>query len=92
MPNLAYSDINAVSSTFWRVSGTRIRLNRLTLAYAIPTKWTQKIGLNSCRFNVTGQNLLNLYNPYPDNFLDPSMTYDRYPTLRTITVGVNLSF
>ncbi len=92
MPNLAYSDINAVSSTFWRVSGTRIRLNRLTLAYAIPTKWTQKVGLNSCRFNITGQNLLNLYNPYPDNFLDPSMTYDRYPTLRTITVGVNLSF
>ena len=27
-PNLAYSSVNAVTSSFWRISGTRIRLNR----------------------------------------------------------------
>ena len=92
LPNLAYSSVNSVASTFWRVSGTRIRLNRLTLAYTIPSQWTKKIGINNCRFNVTGQNLLSLYNPYPDNFMDPQCSYGKYPTLRTITVGVNLSF
>ena len=92
MPNLAYSSVNSIASTYWKVSGTRIRLNRLTLAYTIPSKLTQKVGINSCRFNLTGQNLLSLYNPYPDNFIDPQCSYGKYPTLRTITLGVNLSF
>lgn len=91
-PNLEYSDINSVASTFWRVSGTRVCLNRVTLAYAIPAKYMKQIGIQSCRFNITGQNLLSLYNPYPDNFLDPMCSYGSYPTLRKFTVGVNLTF
>lgn len=91
-PNLAYYNVNSVASTFWRVSGTRVRLNQMTLAYTIPSKWTRKIGIQNCRFNVTGQNLLSFYNPYPDNFIDPMTSYGSYPTLRKFTVGVNLSF
>lgn len=91
-PNLNYSDVNSVTSTFWRISSTRISLNRLTLAYAIPSKWIKTIGIQSCRFNVTGQNLFSFYNPYPDNFMDPMSSYDSYPTLRKFTVGVNISF
>lgn len=91
-PNLRYSSVNSVSSTFWRVSGTRIRLNRLTLAYTIPSKLTKLVGIESCRFNVTGQNLLSFYNPYPDNFIDPMTDYGTYPTLRKFTIGVNVTF
>lgn len=91
-PNLAYSD-NNIDSSFWRVSGTRVQLNRLTLAYSLPSKIVNHIGINSCRFNVTGQNLISFYNPYPDHFMDPmSGTYGSYPSLRKFTVGVNLSF
>lgn len=90
-PNLRFSE-NSESSTFWRVSGTRIKLNRITIAYAIPKKYTNRIGLENCRFNVTGQNLLSLYNPYPDNFIDPMTKYGNYPTLRKFTVGVNVTF
>lgn len=91
-PNLNYSDVNSVTSSFWRVSGTRVKLNRLTLAYSIPSRYTKFIGVESCRFNVTGQNLLSFYNPYPDNFIDPMTSYGSYPTLRKFTVGVNLTF
>lgn len=91
-PNLKYSSVNSIPSTFWRVSGARVSLNRLTLAYSIPSKYTKYIGIQSCRFNITGQNLLSLYNPYPDNFMDPMTSYDSYPTLRKFTVGVNISF
>ena len=91
-PNLNYSSVNSVASTFWRVSGTRVRLNRLTLAYSVPSKYTKLIGIQSCRFNVTGQNLLSLYNPYPDHFMDPMCSYGSYPTLRKFTIGVNLTF
>lgn len=91
-PNLAYSSVNAVTSSFWRISGTRIRLNRITLAYKLPSQWLKPIGIQSVRLNVTGQNLLSLYNPYPDNFMDPMSGYGSYPTLRKWTIGVNVSF
>ena len=92
MPNLAYADVNSVASTFWKVSAAKVELTRLTLAYTIPSALVKKIGLQSCRLNITGQNLLSFYNPYPDNFIDPMMEYGKYPTLRKFTVGVNLSF
>ena len=92
LPNLKYSDINAVTSSFWRVNGTRVSLNRITLAYALPKHWIKKVGLSSCRFNITGQNLLSLYNPYPDHFMDPQCSYGSYPRLRKFTIGVNVGF
>ena len=92
LPNLQYQSVNAIESSFWRVSDTRIRLSRLTLAYTIPTNWVKKIGLQGARINFTGQNLLSFCNPYPDNFMDPMCSYGSYPTLRKFTVGVNLTF
>ena len=92
-PNLNYSSVNAVASSFWRVSTARVALNRMTLAYTLPKSWLGSIGINSCRINITGQNLINFYNPYPDNFMNPmSGSYGSYPNLRKWTVGVNLSF
>lgn len=93
-PSLAYPEVNAVASSFWRVSATRITLNRLTIAYSIPKKWLNKIAfIKSARINITGQNLINFYNPYPDGFTSPMAgTYGSYPNLRKWTIGVNLSF
>ena len=92
-PNLKYTSVNAVASTFWRVSNARVALNRMTLAYTLPKSWLGNIGINGCRINITGQNLINFYNPYPNNFMNPmSGSYGSYPNLRKWTVGVNLSF
>ena len=93
-PNLAYESVNAVTSNFWRVSGTRIKWTRITLAYSLPSKWLKAtgIGIQNVRFNITGQNLLSLYNPYPDNFIDPMSSYGKYPALRKFTLGVNVTF
>ena len=92
LPNLAYSSVNARTSSFWRVSGTRIRLSRMTLAYTIPQNWVKKIGIQNARINITGQNLLSFCNPYPDNYIDPMCSYGSYPVLRQFTVGLNLTF
>ena len=92
MPNLRFADVNSVTSNFWRVSGTRVTLSRLTVAYELPQNVCRFLGIQSCRFNLTGQNLLSLYNPYPDNFIDPMMSYGSYPTLRKWTLGVNVTF
>lgn len=92
LPNLKYADVNSVQSSFWRVSGTRVTLNRLTLAYSLPKSWLKPLGVEGVRLNVTGQNLLSFYNPYPDNYIDPMCSYGSYPRLRKWTVGVNVSF
>ena len=91
-PNLRWASVNSQTSSFWRVSGTRITLNRVTLAYKIPKSICKFVGIASARVNVTGQNLLSLYNPYPDNFIDPMMSYGTYPALRKFTIGLNVSF
>ena len=90
-PNLQYN-VNSYNSTYWAVSSTRITFRTMTLAYSLPKTVVKKLSVESFRINVTGQNLLSLYNPNPDNFMDPSSTYGSYPTLRTITMGVNVSF
>ena len=91
-PNLRYSS-NSEQSTFWRISATSVSIKTLTLAYSLPKSWIKAVSIESCRLNATVQNVLSLYNPYPDSFIDPmSGTYGRYPTLRRITIGVNVSF
>ena len=91
-PNLAYG-INSNASSFWRVSAATVRLSRLTLAYTIPNKLYKSVGIKNIRVNITGQNLLNFYNPYPDGFMSPlAGAYGKYPNLRKWTIGVNLSF
>ena len=91
-PNLAYS-INSTTSSFWRISAASVRLSRVTLAYSLPKEWFKSIGVKSVRINITGQNLINFYNPYPDKFTNPMAgTYGSYPNLRRWDVGVNLSF
>ena len=91
-PNLAYS-INSNASSFWRVSAATVRLSRLTLAYTIPNKLYKAVGIKNIRVNITGQNLINFYNPYPDSFMSPMAgSYGKYPNLRKWTIGVNLSF
>lgn len=91
-PNLAYS-INSTASSFWRISNARVTLNRVTLAYTLPSQWLKPIGIQSCRVNITGQNLINFYNPYPESFTNPMAgAYGAYPNLRKWTVGINLSF
>ncbi|WP_036880114.1 SusC/RagA family TonB-linked outer membrane protein [Xylanibacter oryzae] len=92
-PNLAYASVNSVASSFWRISSAQVVLDRLTIAYTIPARLVKAIGIQNARINVTGQNLINFYNPYPDNFTSPMAgTYGSYPNLRKFTVGVNLTF
>ncbi len=85
-------DNTLYDSDFWKLPSFRCYIRVLTVAYALPTKFCDKIGLGSLRFNLTGQNLWDLYNPYPGKYRN---MYDEssvgYPTLRTWTLGVNIT-
>ena len=49
--------------------------------------------MSNVRLNLTVQNALYLYNPYPGkSWASYGGTYGRYPNLRKITFGINVSF
>lgn len=79
------------NSTFWAVDGTMIRVNNMTLSYKIPERVLKATGLGSARILATGNNLWNIINPLP--YKDPytSSAYN-YPTIRTISLGLNVGF
>jgi len=91
-PNLRFADVNGVASTFWKVNNANVFLRNITLAYTLPKVWVSKVGVESCRINITGQNIMEFYNPYPDKFMSPNSPYSTYPLLRKITLGLNVSF
>lgn len=92
MPNMRYS-INSNASSFWLVDAATIQLRNITVAWTMPQKWINKVGLSSVRLNLTCQNAINFLNSYPDkSWASWGGTYTRYPNLRKITMGVNVSF
>ncbi|MBP1639627.1 MAG: SusC/RagA family TonB-linked outer membrane protein [Bacteroidetes bacterium] len=92
-PNAYYSSQNNYNSDFWQVSSFRCYVKSMGLAYTLPKKISQKLYLDNCSFSLTGNNLWDFYNPYPNHYRN---MYDNstknYPTLRTFALGVNVSF
>lgn len=90
-PNMKYS-MNNEASNFWQVSSFRMYLRNLSLGYTLPKQWLSKVGISSCKINLTGTNLFSFFNPYPENYTDPLTGYGTFPALRSWTLGLNLSF
>jgi len=91
-PNLRYTAVNNKTSSFWRVSGFSAILRNITVAYNLPHSLLDQFGISSLRLNLTIQNPLTFYNPYPDNFINPLGGYASYPEMRVFSLGVNVSF
>ncbi|WP_439132701.1 SusC/RagA family TonB-linked outer membrane protein [Polaribacter sp.] len=84
--------INTVSSRFWQVSSFSLLMRNINLGYTIPKNISEKMGVDSFRLNLVAINPFILYNPYKEFGLPPSGSYDNYPNLRTISLGVNIGF
>jgi TonB-dependent starch-binding outer membrane protein SusC len=78
------------NSTFWAVNGTQSRINNMTLSYQVPKPLAARLKIPDFRVMVTGTNLWNIVNPL--KYKDPyTSNFGTYPTLRTISVGINAS-
>ena len=97
-----YSEYGIVSSEFIE-NAAYLRLNTITLGYTLPKKLTNRIGISTLRFYVTGGNLFCItgYSGLdPDvntrssvnGFPTPAYDYQAYPKARTFTFGVNVGF
>jgi len=92
-PNMGQQDYIFAPSDFWQLNTFRCVVRNLTVGFAIPKEALKSIKIDGLNFGITGQNLWDLYNPYPDkyrNMYDDSST--RYPTLRTWSLSMNVSF
>lgn len=78
------------NSTFWIVNGTQSRINNAVLSYQIPKSLSQRLRIPEIRAMLTATNLINIINPF--EYKDPyNGNFAQYPTLRTISLGINVS-
>jgi TonB-linked SusC/RagA family outer membrane protein len=92
-PNLAYHDENSPPSDFWQISSFRSYVRSMSLGYTLPKGIARKVRMENLRLSLSGFNLWDFYNPYPDkyrNMYDDPTT--GYPILRTWALGVNATF
>lgn len=80
-------------SDFWMIGTFRCYIKNLSVAYSLPKNWLTPIKIESAKLSLTGTNLWDFYNPYPKHYRN---MYDKsgvdYPTLRTWSLGVNVTF
>ena len=86
---------NYQTSTKWLEDGSYIRLKNVEVGYTFSPGVLNRVGLNSGRFFVSGNNVLTWSNLLPG--IDPENTPlggndEPYPLVRTINVGVSLQF
>ena len=82
-------------STVRIADGDHVRLKTVQLSYSFPERIAQRIGANSARLSVAGQNLLLLYSDERLNGQDPEFFASggvALPQPQQITVSLNVGF
>lgn len=78
-------------SDWWLVDGSYLRLKSVQLGYSLPRKVLTKIGMQKCRFYVSGGNLFTISAlPYLDPEM-PDVNQGYYPQQRNVEFGINIS-
>ncbi|WP_211092814.1 MULTISPECIES: SusC/RagA family TonB-linked outer membrane protein [Chitinophaga] len=82
------------ASTRFLYDATYARLKSLNLSYSLPKTLMERAHLNNITVYVQGENLFTLYN---HQGMDPEQTvggttYYRYPAVKSVSAGINLSF
>ncbi len=79
-----------LESTFWLKKGNYLRLQNVSLSYSIPKQIIKRARLDNVKLLLTGTNLFTIS---PFDYYDPTLSEIRgYPTMRTITMGLNVTF
>lgn len=82
------------ASTRFLVDADYLRLKNITLGYNVPKGLLHKVNLSRLRVYAQAENLFTVFG---EQGLDPEqaingISYYRYPAMKTISFGVNLSF
>jgi len=86
------SNTNHVNNDYFIMNRSYIRLRNIELAYTLPTKLLQPVGVNAFRVYVSGHNLF-LWDKLPMKHLDPeNVDPIGYPVTKMLNMGVSVTF
>lgn len=93
-------NIRGEYSQRWMDYGSYMRINNITLGYAIPDHITKRLNINALRFYLTANNPFIFtknagFNPdvsNGNNALTPGNDLNDYPLPKSLLIGLNLSF
>ena len=88
-----------LSQTRYLFKSDYLKIRNVTLGYTIPSHICKKIGLQGLRVNFSGQNLFS-FDEYPGYSVEAGgmggtsggSDGGNYPAVRTLTLGLNLTF
>lgn len=93
-PRLSFydSENNKQESTWWLKNASYLRLKNLEIGYTLPRSFQRKIAMRNARIYARGSNLLTWA---PFDMWDPEIGSNNglnYPTLRVISLGIEVTF
>jgi TonB-linked SusC/RagA family outer membrane protein len=93
VPRQVKGAVNNQYSTKYIEDGSYLKLKNIELFYNLPSTMTQKLGCSNVQIFVKGNNLLTItkYTGF-DPELASTIDAFRYPTTKTISLGVNANF
>lgn len=80
---------NTATSSYWMKDASFLRLKNVEIGYTLPVTWTKRVKLSRARVFLSGNNLITWDSL--DN-KDPESYDNRYPNVRSFSLGANLSF
>jgi TonB-linked SusC/RagA family outer membrane protein len=88
MPAPYYVANYDVTSEFWFRSALSAGMRNANISYTVPTQLTSRLNISSVRVFFQGTNVFNFFNPY--SYKNYGGAYDSYPTLRSLSFGLNV--
>jgi TonB-linked SusC/RagA family outer membrane protein len=93
----ANDGVNDRFSSFWLENAGYFRLKHIEFGYNLPPKFLQKIGMQSARVYVSGENLITItkylgFDPAVPTGTGSRLVENRYPLAKIYSFGINFNF
>ncbi|HTE27380.1 SusC/RagA family TonB-linked outer membrane protein [Flavitalea sp.] len=96
LPMIAPNGTGASNSDFYYHESTWLRMKNIQLGYTLPNKWLSRVKISALRLYASGDNLFLIYNNLEKYGAgDPEFLSGNggvYPNMRTVSVGLNITF
>jgi TonB-linked SusC/RagA family outer membrane protein len=89
-PSPATANTYNRASEFWYVNSLSAGMRNATISYNLPTALVSRANISSVKVFFVAVNPINFYNPY--TYKTYGGAYDAYPTLRSLSLGLNVGF
>ena len=83
---------NYRTSSFWIKDGSYLKLRTVEIGYNFATGRVKEAGISNLRIFLNGNNLFTISTLQRDWSVDPENLQGLYPTMKTITAGLSITF